>query len=47
MKPTEILKDEHEAIKLMLKILEAVCKKLENGENVPTLYDGRYAYTGK
>ncbi|MBI4744605.1 MAG: hemerythrin domain-containing protein [Actinobacteria bacterium] len=34
MKSTEQLKEEHEAIKLMLKILEKVCEKLESGEKV-------------
>jgi hemerythrin-like domain-containing protein len=29
MKPTEALKKEHQAIKLMLKILDKVCDKLE------------------
>ncbi|MFQ5891618.1 MAG: hemerythrin domain-containing protein [Candidatus Methanofastidiosia archaeon] len=34
MKPTEQLKEEHEAIKLMLRILEMICKKLESGEEI-------------
>lgn len=34
MSPTEQLKEEHEAIKLMLKILEKVCEKLESKEEV-------------
>jgi hemerythrin-like domain-containing protein len=34
MKPTDELKNEHEAIKLMLRILEAVSKKLESGGKV-------------
>ena len=34
MKPTEQLKEEHEAIKLMLRISEKVCEKLESGEEV-------------
>jgi hemerythrin-like domain-containing protein len=34
MKPTEDLKKEHEAIKLMLRILEEVSKRLEAGEKV-------------
>jgi len=34
MKPTEDLKKEHEAIKLMLRILEKVSKRLEAGEKV-------------
>lgn len=33
-KPTEILKQEHKAIKLMLKILERICKKLDSGSKV-------------
>lgn len=35
MKPTEQLKEEHKAIKLMLKVLEAMCRRLENKENIP------------
>jgi len=34
MKPTEQLKEEHQAIKLMLRISERVCEKLESGEKV-------------
>ena len=34
MKPTEQLKEEHQAIKLMLRISEKVCEKLECGEEV-------------
>jgi hemerythrin-like domain-containing protein len=34
MKPTEQLKEEHQAIKLMLRISERVCEKLESGEEV-------------
>ena len=34
MKPTEQLKKEHEAIKLMLRILDAVSQKLESGEKI-------------
>jgi hemerythrin-like domain-containing protein len=34
MKPTEDLKKEHEAIKLMLRILEEVSRRLETGEKV-------------
>lgn len=34
MGATEQLKDEHNAIKLMLRILERVCEKLESGEDV-------------
>lgn len=34
MTPTEQLKEEHNAIKLMLKILEECCRKLESGEEV-------------
>lgn len=30
----EQLKEEHQAILLMLKVMEAVCKKLEAGEDV-------------
>lgn len=34
MRPTEQLKEEHQAIKLMLRISEKVCQKLESGEEV-------------
>ncbi len=34
MRPTEQLKEEHKAIKLMLQILEKVCEKLESGEKL-------------
>lgn len=34
MKPTDELKKEHEAIKLMLRIMDAVSKKLDSGEKV-------------
>jgi hemerythrin-like domain-containing protein len=34
MKPTEQLKEEHQAIKVMLRIAEKVCQKLESGEEV-------------
>ena len=34
MKPTEELKDEHQAIKLALKILGKICEKLELGAGV-------------
>lgn len=34
MKPTDQLKEEHQAIKLMLKILEAISLKLEKGKKV-------------
>ena len=34
MRPTEQLKEEHKAIKLMLRILDRVCEKLESGEEV-------------
>lgn len=34
MKATDKLKEEHEAIRLMLKILQKVCEKLEAGEKV-------------
>ena len=34
MTPTEQLKEEHEGIQLMLKILDAVCRRLESGERV-------------
>ncbi len=36
MKPTEILKEEHHLVLLMLKIMEAVCKKLDQGQTVKT-----------
>lgn len=35
MKPTEQLKNEHEAIKLMMAVLEKICLKIESKENVP------------
>src|SRR4030042_3220720 len=35
MKSTEILKNEHKAILLMLEVAESVSRKLEAGENVP------------
>jgi hemerythrin-like domain-containing protein len=34
MKPTEVLKTEHEAIKLMLRILNGICDRLESGKDV-------------
>ncbi|MGQ9627286.1 MAG: hemerythrin domain-containing protein [Anaerolineae bacterium] len=34
MRPTEKLKEEHKAIKLILKILEKACVRLESGEEV-------------
>lgn len=34
MKPTEQLREEHNVIKLMLKILEAICGKLENEKDI-------------
>jgi len=34
MKPTELLVQEHEAIKQMLKILNKICDKLQSGEKV-------------
>jgi hemerythrin-like domain-containing protein len=34
MRPTELLKEEHAAIKEMLRVLEAACAKLESGEAV-------------
>jgi hemerythrin-like domain-containing protein len=35
MRPTDILKDEHKAIKAMLRIAASVCRRLEKGESVP------------
>ena len=35
MKPTDILKNEHKAILLMLEVVESVSGKLEVGENIP------------
>jgi len=35
MRPTDLLKDEHRAIKTMLAIIEVVCDQLERGERVP------------
>jgi len=34
MRPTEILKEEHKVIKLMLKIIDKVCDKLEKKQKV-------------
>ncbi len=34
MKPTEVLKEEHDGIKIMLSILEAICKKVHGDEHV-------------
>jgi hemerythrin-like domain-containing protein len=34
MKPTEILKEEHRLILIMLKIIEAVCARIDKGEMV-------------
>ncbi len=34
MEPTEILKKEHQLVLLMLRIMEAVCSRLEHGETV-------------
>ncbi len=36
MTPTEQLKEEHQGIQLMLRILEKVCQRLESGERVDT-----------
>ncbi|GBD86141.1 hemerythrin HHE cation binding domain protein [bacterium BMS3Abin03] len=36
MTPTELLKQEHRSIEEMLQVMEAVCKKLESGEQVST-----------
>ena len=36
MKATQQLKDEHEGIKIMLRILEQVCRQLESVENLNT-----------
>lgn len=36
MKPTEILKDEHQLVLLMLKIMEAVCARMDQGKTVQT-----------
>lgn len=35
MKPTEQLKDEHQGVKLMLKILRKACEKMHGGTAVP------------
>ena len=35
MKATDTLKHEHEAVKLMMKILEASCLKIVDGEKIP------------
>lgn len=34
MKPTDDLREEHKAVKLMLRILEGVCTKIESGKSV-------------
>jgi hemerythrin-like domain-containing protein len=34
MKPTEDLKEEHKAVKIMLKILDGVCSNIESGKSV-------------
>lgn len=36
MTPTEFLKQEHRSIEEMLRVMESVCKKLENGDTVST-----------
>ena len=36
MTPTEQLKEEHQGIQLMLRILDKVCQRLESGERVDT-----------
>ncbi|MFX0095665.1 MAG: hemerythrin domain-containing protein [Candidatus Hodarchaeota archaeon] len=36
MKPTEELMKEHEAIKRMLSVLEQICKRIEQGERLPS-----------
>lgn len=38
MRPTEVLKEEHKVIKLMLKILDRVSKKLNSGEKVDPIH---------
>jgi len=35
MRPTEVLKQEHEVIKRMIGILETACDRLERGEELP------------
>lgn len=35
MKPTEILMEEHRAIKKMLEVIDAMCEKISSGEDVP------------
>jgi hemerythrin-like domain-containing protein len=34
MKPTEVMKEEHDGIKVMLSILEEICKKLDGNHHV-------------
>jgi len=41
MKPTDILKSEHEHIQQMLRVIEAVCLKLESEEKVEPDHLGR------
>jgi hemerythrin-like domain-containing protein len=38
MKPTEELKKEHQAIKLMLRIMEEVSRRLESGEKISSAH---------
>lgn len=38
MKPTEVLKEEHKAIKLVLRILEKICTDFESGSSVNVLH---------
>lgn len=52
MKPTDDLKDEHKAIKRLLKVLDSVSKKLKSGENVdaahlPAIVDFIRAFADK
>jgi len=36
MRPTELLKDEHKDIKLMLQVIDKICEMLEAGKNIPS-----------
>ena len=38
MKPTDDLKEEHRAVKLMLKILDGICTDIESGKSVKREY---------
>ena len=41
MKATQQLKDEHEGIKIMLNIMEAICNDLEKGQELNINHFGK------